>query len=179
MNVDEARSRLAVGLEAIECFVAGIGDEEAEYRPSPDAWCVLDVLGHLLHEEGADFRTRLRTVIQDPEGPWPPLDPHAAVEAARRGAPSARALVERFREERAVSLAWLATLDAPDLDRAHVANERRLRAGDLLVAWVAHDLVHLRQLTGVRLAWWARRAAPYDVGYAGADAVRGREAVDG
>jgi hypothetical protein len=166
MDLDEARSRLAVGIDAIECFVAGIGDEEATYRPGPEAWSVVDVLGHLLEEEGADFRARMRTTLKDPQGPWPPLDPQAAVAAARRGTTSARSLVERFREERAVSLAWLATLEAPDLDRAHLADGRGLRAGDVLAAWVAHDLVHLRQLTGVRLAWWTLRAAPYAVGYA-------------
>lgn len=166
MDLDEARSRLAVGVEAIECFVAGIGGDEAAYRPRPDAWSVLDVLAHLVHEEGADFRARFRATLKDPAAPWPPLDPRSAVGAVRHDAGSARALVERFREERAVSLAWLATLDDPDLDRVHDADGRRLRAGDLLAAWVAHDLVHLRQLTGVRLAWWARRAGPFDVGYA-------------
>lgn len=167
MDLDEARSRLAVGVEAIERFVAGIGDEEAAYRPKPDSWSVLDVLGHLLDEESADFRARLRATLHDPERPWPPLDPRADVAAARLGARSAQALVERFREERAVSLAWLATLDHPDLDRAHGVEGRRFRAGDLLAGWVAHDLVHLRQLTEVRLAWWTRRVAPFDVGYAG------------
>ncbi len=166
MDLDEARSRLAVGVEAIECFVAGIGDDEADYRPRPGAWNVLDVLGHLLHEEDADFRTRLRATLKDPSAPWPALDPHAVDGVVRYGATSARALVERFCEERAVSLAWLATLDEPDLDRAHEVDGRRLRAGDLLAAWVAHDVVHLRQLTGVRLAWWARRAAPFGVEYA-------------
>ncbi len=166
MDLDEARSRLAVGVEAIECFVAGIGDEEAEYRPGPGAWSVREVLAHLVHEEGADFRGRFRATLADPAAPWPPVDPFAPSEGVRNDTRSARALVEGFREERAVSLAWLATLDAPDLDRAHDADGRRLRAGDLLAAWVAHDLVHLRQLTAVRLAWWMRRAAPYVAEYA-------------
>ncbi|MFN2322010.1 MAG: DinB family protein [Trueperaceae bacterium] len=166
MDLDEARSRLAVGVEAIECFVAGIGDEEAEYREGAGAWSVRDVLAQLLYEESADFRGRFRATLQDPAGPWPPIDSFATAEAARQGARSARALMDRFCAERAVSLAWLATLDEPDLDRSRYADGRRLRAGDLLAAWVAHDLVRLRQLTGARLAWWARQAAPFDVGYA-------------
>jgi hypothetical protein len=166
MDLDEARSRLALGVEAIESFVAGMGDAEAEFRPRPEAWNALDVLGHLLNEEGDDFRARFRATLHDPAGPWPPTEAHGAVETDRHGPRSARALVERFREERAVSLAWLATLEDPDLDRAHDADGRRLRAGDVLAAWVAHDLVRLRQLTGVRIAWWARSAEPFDVGYA-------------
>ena len=121
MDLDEARSRLAVGVDAIECIVAGIRDEEAGYRPTPDAWCVLDVLDHLRHEEGADFRPRLRAILQDAAAPWPPP---VAAGAARHAANSARTLVDGFREERAVSLAWLATLDDPDLDRAHDAGGR-------------------------------------------------------
>lgn len=166
MDVDEARSRLAVGIDAIECLVVGVGDEEAAYRPNPDAWSVLDVLGHVLYEESVGFRARLRACLQDPDGPWPPFERYDPVEATHHGARSVRALVERFREERAVSFAWLGTLEAPDLDRACGEGGRRRRAGDLLATWVANDLVQLRRLTGARLAWWARRAAPFDVGAA-------------
>lgn len=167
MDVHEARSRLATGIEAIECFVAGIGDDEAAFRPDASTWSVLDVLAHLVDEEAHDFRARMRAVLQEPPRPWPEVDPEAAVAAARGAALGARALLERFRDERAVSLAWLAGLDGADLERAHRGDARDLRAGDLLAAWVAHDLLHLRQLAAVRLAWWARRAEPFALDYAG------------
>jgi hypothetical protein len=42
---------------------------------------------------------------------------------------------------------WLASLDTPDLE---VYESRpgggKLRAGDMLAAWLAHDLLHLWQL---------------------------------
>jgi hypothetical protein len=41
-----------------------------------------------------------------------------------------------------------------------------LRAGDLLAAWCAHDLLHLRQLANVRLALLEQDAAPYSLRYA-------------
>jgi hypothetical protein len=43
----------------------------------------------------------------------------------------------------------------------------RLRAGDLLASWIAHDLLHLRQLAGLHFAWNARCLAPYSMAYAG------------
>lgn len=161
MDVHEARSRLATGIEAIECFAAGIDDAEATFRPDPGAWSVRDVLAHLADEEANDFRARMRAVLQDPPPRWPDVDADAALRTAERSGASARALLERFREERAVSLAWLATLDEVDLERAQRVGAQRVRAGDLLAAWVGHDLTHLRQLADLRLAWWAQRAEPY------------------
>ena len=41
------------------------------------------------------------------------------------------------------------------------------RAGDLLAAWVAHDLLHLRQLVELKYAYLARTMEPYALKYAG------------
>lgn len=42
-----------------------------------------------------------------------------------------------------------------------------MAAGDLLAAWVAHDLLHVRQLAKIHWACVRHRAEPYDVAYAG------------
>ena len=44
---------------------------------------------------------------------------------------------------------------------------RPLTAGDLLVAWTAHDVLHLRQLTELRYALIARAGKPFSPAYAG------------
>jgi hypothetical protein len=43
----------------------------------------------------------------------------------------------------------------------------RLSAGDMLMSWVAHDLLHLRQLVELHYAYHKQQAQPYDIGYAG------------
>ncbi len=42
-----------------------------------------------------------------------------------------------------------------------------MTAGDLLAAWVAHDVLHLRQLVELRYAYLVEEAQPNSVGYAG------------
>ena len=37
----------------------------------------------------------------------------------------------------------------------------------MLAAWVAHDLLHLRQLVELHYAWTAQQLQPYSVAYAG------------
>jgi hypothetical protein len=42
-----------------------------------------------------------------------------------------------------------------------------MAAGDLLASWVAHDLLHVRQIARLRYEYVRKLAAPYGVDYAG------------
>ena len=42
-----------------------------------------------------------------------------------------------------------------------------LRAGDLLAAWQAHDLLHVRQLTRLHYRFLEQQAEPFTLRYAG------------
>jgi len=42
-----------------------------------------------------------------------------------------------------------------------------LSAGDLLASWLAHDFLHLRQLTGLHWEYVSLLAKPYSTDYAG------------
>ncbi len=42
-----------------------------------------------------------------------------------------------------------------------------IRAGDVLVAWVEHDYLHMRQMVELLHAWHEREAIPYSIQYAG------------
>jgi hypothetical protein len=75
--------------------------------------------------------------------------------------------ISQFLQERENSLKWLGTLGEPDLSVAIEGKFGRMRAGDMLMSWVAHDLLHLRQLVELHYAYHKQQAQPYDVGYAG------------
>ena len=139
--------------------------EQARWKPSPRDWSILEVINHLGDEEREDFRTRL-----DLSSPTTPTrrsrrsTPRAGDPAATTGRDPGASLA-RFLDERQHSLDWLRSLAAPDWSRPSA--RPALRAGDLLAAWVAHDLLHLRQLTELHYAWLAEHAAPYGIDYAG------------
>ena len=42
-----------------------------------------------------------------------------------------------------------------------------MAAGDLLAAWVAHDLLHIRQIARIQYEHARALAAPYKMDYAG------------
>lgn len=164
--------RLAAFPAVLRPLVENLSAEESRWRPSSADWSVVEVLRHLLDEEREDFKVRLGHVLRDPPEPWPPIDPVGA--AASRGyrERALRPVLRDFELEREASVAWLrGLLDAsPPIDWsvAHVHPKfGPIHAGDLLAAWAAHDLLHLRQITRRLFEMLAARGEPYRVGYAG------------
>jgi hypothetical protein len=76
--------------------------------------------------------------------------------------------LERFTRERAASLAWLDSLNEVDWDATYAHQSGPLRAGDLLVSWLAHDDLHARQMLHIHHRRSLAIGAPYSAGYAGA-----------
>ncbi len=166
MDTESLITQMEATAEAIRALTAGISDKAATWSPDPDGWSLLDVINHLTYEEADDFRARLDLVLHSPEEALPPGDPArgATDESRRRGLALA---CDGFLEARQKSLSWLRALQAPDWDQAVETPFGRLRAGDILASWAAHDLLHLRQLIELRYHYLAQAVEPYSVGYAG------------
>jgi hypothetical protein len=167
VELSEARARLEASGVALSALVADVRVEEARFHPAQGAWSILEVMGHLRIEEVEDFRTRLASTLRDPAAPWPKLDPEARVREERFDERDLGSLVTDFEEARAETLADLAALPAVDLGLTYQHPRGPIRAGDLLASWVAHDLLHLRQIVKNRYRYWSQRAAPYAPDYAG------------
>jgi len=167
MRLEVLRRELAQGAETIQGLVAGVSAAEARVRPSPEAWSILEVVGHLLDEEREDFRPRLDLVLHRPQETWTPIDPAGWVTARGYNERELGATLSAFLAERERSLAWIAGLTAPDWNREYQASFGPITAGDLAASWAAHDLLHTRQLLELRRTRLLALAAPHRTGYAG------------
>ncbi|MEZ4651190.1 MAG: DinB family protein [Candidatus Eisenbacteria bacterium] len=167
--IESARGSLEASGASIAALARGLTTEERNFRPKASAWSAHDVVCHLLDEERDDFRLRLRLVLDDPGAEWPPIDPEGWPRSRDYAARDFDDTLSAWERERAASLAWLASLEsgAVPLDNAHTMPWGPLRAGDLLTSWVAHDLLHLRQLTARKFQYLANASAPYTTLYAG------------
>jgi len=168
MNLSWAIQQLADHGESIVKLCASVSDEHARVKPDPDAWSILEVINHLYDEEREDFRQRLDLTLHRPEVDWPPIDPQGWVTSRAYQQRELQQSIAGFAAERRQSIAWLRGLEAPDwqASRAHPSGFV-LRAGDLLSAWVAHDLLHLRQLVELHYHLATLESRPYGVEYAG------------
>lgn len=168
MNLERIIARFQRQAQAIHALAAGVSAEQGRWKPTPADWSLLEVINHLDDEEREDFRARLDILLHRPQSPWPPIDPQGWVSSRayhQRDLPESLA---RFQAARAESLAWLGALENPNWQSAAVSPWGfTMRAGDMLAAWLAHDLLHIRQLIQLQRAWDERQLAPYSLEYAG------------
>lgn len=153
--------------EMIRALLLGLTAEEAGVRPSADSWSSLEVLCHLYDEEREDFREHLDFVLHRQGEDWHAIDPESWVSERRYNEQDFQAAQERFFAERRRSLEWLGGLSEADWETGYTSPFGSMRAGDLLVSWVAHDNLHIRQLVELRRFRIEKIAGPYDIRYAG------------
>lgn len=168
MNADALIARLAPFPATLDALLAHLPDADWRWRPAEGGWSLVEVVNHLVDEEVEDFRARLRYVLENAPGPWPPLDPEGVVTSRRYQERDPAESLRRFRDERSASLAWLRGLASPrwDAGREH-PRIGMFHAGDLMAAWAAHDARHLQQIAKRLHGLAARDGAPYSVAYAG------------
>jgi hypothetical protein len=167
LDLNQIVDRMRANADAIAALASALSDAQARWKPSPEAWSLLEVVNHLYDEEREDFRIRIDYVLHRPGEQPPQIDPQSWVTARGYNQRDPRASLDAFLRERAASLQWLRGLAEPNWDAEYRAPWGVLRAGDLLAAWNAHDHLHIRQLNELHYAYLAQQAAPYSVGYAG------------
>ncbi len=167
MNLQDVAARMESQAQAIRALALGLTEEQARWKPTPESWSVLEVVNHLLDEEREDFRARLDFILQRQVGPWPPINPAGWVIERRYNERDLGVSLESFLHERRRSVDWVRGLVSPDWMLSDSTPFGPMTGGDMLASWVAHDVLHLRQLVKLHWALVGRTIEPFDVRYAG------------
>jgi len=167
MDREHFAARMAQHAACIRGLVEGITAEQARRRPDPESWSVLEVVNHLWDEEREDFRVRIDYTLHRPGEPWPGINPGGWVTERRYNERDLAESLNGFLLSREASLAWLRGLVSPNWETTVQTHWGPITAGDLFAAWVAHDLLHIRQLVELRWALIQAEVAPRDTQYAG------------
>lgn len=167
MNLDYFIARLGTNRGVFESLTRDVSSEQAKWRPAPDKWSILEVVNHLYDEEREDFRQRLQLVLADPTQAWPKIDPRTWVTTRGYNQRDLKASLNNFLAEREKSLSWLRELTNPNLQSSNENPNGVLKGGDLLASWLAHDFLHIRQLSRLHWQYVGAIAEPYQTAYAG------------
>jgi hypothetical protein len=160
--------RLSHHLSTVKNITDGMSDGQAGWKPSREEWSVLEIINHMVDEEKMDFRTRLRLALEDPAATWPPIDPERWAEERDYNQRNFKQSCSNFFEERKFSVSWLKKLNSVDWK----STGRHPKLGPMsaewvLANWLAHDLLHIRQIVGLQWAYLAYTVAPVSLNYAG------------
>ncbi|MGD9903753.1 MAG: DinB family protein [Vicinamibacterales bacterium] len=136
---------------ALDALLRGLDDAWIRATEGPDTFSPFDVVGHLIDGEETDWIPRARLVLAgDPDARFAPYDRfrHHARNAGR----TLPSLLDEFAALRRASLdqlrGWKLSAAQLDLQATH-PRLGRVTLGQLLAAWVVHDLGHLAQITRV------------------------------
>lgn len=158
---------LTQSTQMIRSLLAGISQEEAQIKPSPGRWSILEVVCHLYDEEREDFREHLDFILHRQDEEWHPISPFAWVKLRKYNQQNFSKVKNNFFRERTKSLTWLKSLKNTNWDTKYTNKKRSITAGDMFSSWVAHDNLHVRQLVELRRQYVERITKPYHIGYAG------------
>ncbi len=129
------------------------------WKRNESSWSLLEIICHLYDEEREDFRRRLQFVLNEEEGDPPRINPSAWVTERHYMDQDFKLKLDSFINERADSIRYLETLDNPNLNKAY----QHPRLGPLsgyhfLANWLAHDYLHIRQITKVKYDYLGRNS---------------------
>jgi len=131
----------------IAAAVSGLSEEVLRYKPSPDKWCVLEVLGHLADIEIV-YGYRLRQMLADEKPTIAPMDQNAWARKLRYTEAPAPEVVAFYGLARHHNLRLLRRLKVADLQKSafHPEMQREMTVADIVERMSEHGVGHLKQI---------------------------------
>jgi len=115
------------------------------WRPAPEEWCLLEVVGHLIETEERGFAGRIRTILTEERLQFTTWDPSTVARERQDDQRDPAELLAEFVRRRTSSITLVEALTAADLNRGGDHPEVGfLTVNDLLHEWIHHDANHLR-----------------------------------
>src|SRR5215510_11684852 len=161
MEFNALYQELVHSTEMIRSLLTGIDQKQAQVKPSPGKWSILEVVCHLYDEEREDFREHLDFILHRQHEEWHSISPFAWVKLRKYNEKNFKTMQRKFFAEREKSLAWLKQIRKSDWDITYKRKFGSMRAGDMFASWVAHDNLHARQLVELRRLHIERATKPY------------------
>ena len=147
----------------LRSWLADLPESWLRVDEGPDTFSPIEVLGHLLHGERADWMTRARTILE--HGTSRSFEPFDRLAQRRDFAGwSVTQLLDEFARLRTANLTELRALragaDALAREGRHPALGT-VTLGELLATWVVHDLSHMGQIARVMAKRYGDAVGPW------------------
>ena len=167
MKVSFIIKKLAANQDVFQHLFAGLSKKEIIWRPYPTHWCLLEILCHLQDNEHEDFKVRVQSVLENHRTPFVSIEPSLWVKERAYITQNFEEQLTAFLQKRKESIKWLENLKQPAWENTYYHETYgKLTARNLLVNWLAHDNLHIRQITRIKYLYLQTHSGE-DLSYAG------------
>lgn len=131
----------------VAAAVSGLLDKTLRYKPSPDKWCILEIMAHLADAEVINAY-RLRQMLADKDPVIAPIDQDAWAKHLGYLESSVPELVALYGLNRHATLQLLRRMKQQDLEKSayHPELKKPLTVAELVERIAAHGKNHLAQI---------------------------------
>ena len=139
------------GPRRLAAAVSGLSDKVLRYKPSPEKWCILELLGHLADVELV-YSYRLRQMLADKNPVIAPIDQDdwARTLGYLEAAPAE--LIAQYGLNRHHNLRLLRKIGLDDLKKSAYHPERKahMTVEELVLRLADHDTNHIAQIEDLK-----------------------------
>ena len=162
-SLESATQILARTPATLQALLGDFPDYWTRAREGPETFSPFDVVGHLIDGEETDWLTRAQIILA--QGPDPRFAPYDRFRHRTRNVGrSLGSLLKEFAQLRAANLETLLSWRLPPTALALPGIHPilgRVTLGQLLSAWVVHDLGHLAQVNRVMAKQYRDAVGPW------------------
>jgi uncharacterized damage-inducible protein DinB len=136
------------GPSMVVAAAAGADESALRFKPAPDKWCILEILGHLADVE-VIYGYRLRQMIADKQPTIAPIDQDDWARHLGYLEAKPAELLEAYQAARRANVRLLRRLQPADLDSKsafHPEKKRQVTLSELLGMMAIHDPNHAGQI---------------------------------
>jgi len=160
--------KLETNSSTFKSLLDDVSDEQSKWKPSPEKWSLVEIVNHLYDEEREDFRERIMSIFEDPKKEWTPIAPAEWVTEREYAKRDYKISLNKFLEERKKSVEWLKGLTSPNWKAVYNHPKLGEMSAEMLLAnWLAHDYLHIRQITFMNWTYLSHIASSTKLDYAG------------
>jgi hypothetical protein len=164
LTLDDARAILARTPASLRALLEGLPDTWLTSTEGDQTWSPYDVIGHLIHGERTDWIPRVRHILAGETRPFDPFDRTAQfTESQGAKLPELLATFATLRRDNLATLAGMNLTSAVLSRRGRHPDLGEVTLGQLLAAWVVHDLDHLGQIARTMAKVYADAVGPWRV----------------
>ncbi|HEX3351858.1 MAG TPA: DinB family protein [Terriglobales bacterium] len=131
----------------VAAAVSGLPEKVLRYKPAPDKWCILEILGHLGDVEIV-YGYRLRQMLADKKPVIAPMDQNDWARNLGYMENSPAEMVALYGLNRHANLRLLQRLKPGDLEKSafHPETQKNFSVADLVERLGTHGAGHLQQI---------------------------------